>query len=213
MKIKVKICGITDPAALHAAAQAGARYAGFVFYPPSPRYLSLESAHDLVRQAPTTLQTVGLFVDPNDAMLERVLARVPLGMIQLHGQETPARVAAIKSRFHLPIIKAIPVATAADVNAAYDYLSVADILLFDAKAPPEARQPGGNALAFDWRLLADQSWPKPWLLAGGLTVDNVAEAVQISRARGIDVSSGVEDRPGHKDPAKIKALMAAIATI
>jgi len=213
MTIEVKICGLTTADAVAAAAGAGARYVGFVFFPPSPRHLDPDRAAALAAQVPDGIVKVGLFVDPDDATLDRTLARVPLDMIQIHGSETPRRAAAIRARAERPVMKSIAVATAADLTSVAPYLPCVDRLLFDAKAPAGAGPPGGNARAFDWRLLAGRNWPLPWMLAGGLTADNLADAVKISAARAVDVSSGVEDRPGHKDPNRIAAFMAAAARL
>ncbi len=209
MAVQVKICGCASPDAVAAAAAAGAAYVGFVFYPPSPRSVSTERAATLARLVPERVKRVALFVDPEDELLRLVAARVPLDLVQLHGRETPSRVAAIKAMTGLQAMKAIKVAAAADVAAAGDYLDCADMLLFDAKVP-ETRPgalPGGNAASFDWRLLAGRTWPRPWMLSGGLNAANLAEAVGVSGARIVDVSSGVESRPGVKDPDKIRALL------
>lgn len=206
---QVKICGITRPADLAAVAEAGARYAGFVFFPKSPRNLSVEAAAALATGAPLGVARVGLFVNPDDAALDAVLDRVPLDILQLHGAETPARVAEVKARTGLPVMKAVGIAQPADLNALWDYGLVADLLLVDAKAPPDAALPGGNGLSFDWRLLAGRRMLKPWMLAGGLTPANVAEAVRLTGAPGVDVSSGVESAPGAKDPDLIRAFVAA----
>lgn len=210
MAIDVKICGLNEPVGLAAAIEGGARWVGFVFFPRSPRNVSVELAADLVRQVPTAVRTVALLVDPDDRALESVLASVPADLIQLHGRETPERVASIRSRFSVPVMKAIRIGTAADLDAAAAYETVADRLLFDAK-PPETpgALPGGNGVAFDWTLLAGRSWSKPWMLSGGLTSGTVAEAVRKTGTAAVDVSSGVEDRPGHKDPALIKAFLNA----
>ena len=206
---QVKICGITRPADLSAVAEAGARYAGFVFFPPSPRHLAVETAAALAIEAPAGVARVGLFVNPEDAALDAVLDRVPLDIIQLHGAETPARVAEVKARTGLPVMKAVGIAAPADLDALWDYGLVADLLLVDAKAPPGADLPGGNGLSFDWRLLAGRRMLKPWMLAGGLNPDNVAEAVRLTGAPMVDVSSGVESAPGVKDAALIRAFAAA----
>ena len=206
---QVKICGITRPADLSAVAEAGARYAGFVFFPPSPRHLAVETAAALAIEAPAGVARVGLFVNPEDAALDAVLDRVPLDIIQLHGAETPARVAEVKARTGLPVMKAVGIAAPADLDALWDYGLVADLLLVDAKAPPGADLPGGNGLSFDWRLLAGRRMLKPWMLAGGLNPDNVAEAVRLTGAPMVDVSSGVESAPGVKDAALIRAFVAA----
>lgn len=206
---QVKICGITRPADLAAVAEAGARYAGFVFFPRSPRHLSVEAAAALATEAPLGVARVGLFVNPDDATLDAVLERVPLDIIQLHGAETPARVAEVKARSGLPVMKAVGVAAPADLDALWDYGLAADLLLVDAKAPPDAALPGGNGLSFDWRLLAGRRLLKPWMLAGGLTPENVAEAVRLTGAPMVDVSSGVEAAPGQKDPVRIRDFVTA----
>lgn len=206
---QVKICGITRAEDLSAVAKAGARYAGFVFFPKSPRHLSLETAAALALEAPLGLARVGLFVNPDDAALDAVLDHVPLDIIQLHGSETPARVAEVKARTGLPVMKAVGIAVPADLDALWDYGLVADLLLIDAKAPPDAALPGGNGLAFDWALLAGRRMLKPWMLAGGLTPANVAEAVRLTGAPMVDVSSGVESAPGIKDAMLIRDFVAA----
>ena len=206
---QVKICGITRPADLSAGAEAGARYAGFVFFPKSPRNLSVGDAAALAAEAPPGVARVGLFVSPDDAALDAVLDRVPLDIIQLHGSETPARVAEVKARTGLPVMKAVGISVPSDLDALWDYGLVADLLLVDAKAPPDAALPGGNGLSFDWRLLAGRRLLKPWMLAGGLTPANVAEAVRLTGASVVDVSSGVEAAPGQKDPALIRDFVMA----
>lgn len=210
MTLEVKICGITSAGALAAAAEGGAALVGFVFYPRSPRHLTHEAAAALARTTPAHITRVGLVVDQDDDAIEALLAAVPLDMLQLHGSESPERAAAIRARFGKPVMKAIAVAGAADLAAADRYVAVVDRLLFDAKPPVSMTEalPGGNALAFDWRLLKGRDWPRPWMLAGGLGPENLGEAVMLSGARRVDVSSGVEDRPGVKSPAKIKALLA-----
>ena len=206
---QVKICGITRAADLAVAAGAGARYAGFVFFPKSPRHLTVEAAAALAAEAPLGVARVGLFVNPDDAALDAVLNRVPLDILQLHGAETPARVAEIKARSGLPVMKAVGVAGPGDLDALWNYGLVADLLLVDAKAPPGADLPGGNGLSFDWRLLAGRRMLRPWMLAGGLTPANVAEAARLTGAPVVDVSSGVESAPGTKDPTLIRAFVAA----
>ena len=207
--VRVKICGLRDPAHLAVAAEAGAAYAGFVFFPKSPRHLSLPEARALALEAPVGLAKVALVVNASDAELDAILAEVPIDMLQLHGAETPARVAEIRARFGLPVMKAVGVAEAADLDALPAYEEVADQILVDAKAPKGADLPGGNGLAFDWRLIAGREWARPWMLAGGLTPENVAEAVRLTGAWQVDVSSGVESAPGQKDPALIRAFIAA----
>ena len=211
MSIEVKICGVNAPAALAAAVEGGANYVGFVFYPRSPRYVTPAAAHALAAQAPPRMTKVGLAVDLDDAALAAILEAVPLDLWQLHGGESPARVGQIRARFGLPVMKALKIAGPEDLAAAEPYFRVADRLLFDAKPPQEMTEalPGGNALAFDWRLLAGKTWPLPWMLSGGLDSENLAEALRISGARAADVSSGVEDRPGLKNPDKIRAFLSA----
>jgi len=208
--IRTKICGITTPDALHAAATAGASYAGFVFFAKSPRNVSYDLAASLAVEAPLGLAKVALVVNPTDAELDALTAKVPLDMIQLHGGESPQRVTEVKSRTGLPVMKAVGVADASDLAAIDTYAEVADQLLIDAKPPKGADLPGGNGLSFDWQLLATHKyWTKPWMLAGGLTPDNVAEAVMRTGTKQVDVSSGVESAPGLKDHAKIAAFVAA----
>ncbi|WP_062560768.1 phosphoribosylanthranilate isomerase [Paracoccus aminovorans] len=208
MAVSVKICGLTEAAGLSAAVESGARYVGFVFFPKSPRHVSAEQAAALAVQVPLGIAKVGLFVNPDDAALTAVLDRVPLDLIQLHGEETPARVAEVRALTGLPVMKAVGVAEPADLDQLWDYGLVADMLLIDAKPPKGAELPGGNGLAFDWRLLAGRQILKPWLLAGGLTPDNVHEAIRLTRAPGVDVSSGVESAPGVKDPERIRRFAA-----
>lgn len=208
MSVRVKICGINDAEALRAAVTGGARYVGFVFHPRSPRAVTPPLAAELARMVPTGVRTVGLFVSPTDALLDDVIGQVPLDTLQLHDDDPPERLAAIRKRFALPVIKAFRVAEAADLDRVAGHAAVADTLLFDAKPPPGAALPGGNGVAFDWALLAGRTWPKPWMLSGGLDPDNLARAVAVTGATLVDVSSGVEDRPGHKDPARIRAFLA-----
>ena len=215
MTIETKICGINSTEALSATIEGGAELVGFNFYRKSPRFLTHEAAAALARTVPRPIIRVGLIVDFDNEAIASLLAAVPLDMLQLHGLEDPARVAAIRARFRKPVMKAIPIARAEDLAAADDYLAVADRLLFDAKPPASMKDalPGGNALSFDWRLLQGRQWSKPWMLSGGLTVENLADAVAISGARRVDLASGVEDRPGVKSPAKIKALLALAKTL
>jgi phosphoribosylanthranilate isomerase len=209
MAVAVKICGLTDPAALAAAVEGGASWLGFVFYPPSPRALSPEAAAGLAAHAPEGRTLVGVFVDPDDALLEEVLTRVPLHALQLHGAESPERVRAIKAQTGRLVIKALQVAKTGDLAPVASYAAVADILLFDARPPKEpGRLPGGNGLAFDWRLVQDLQPGRPWLLSGGLSADNLVAAVMLCRPPAVDVSSGVESRPGQKDPARIRRFLA-----
>jgi phosphoribosylanthranilate isomerase len=207
--VRVKICGLRTAADVEAVARAGAAYAGFVFFPKSPRHLTLPEARVAALAAPPGLAKVALTVDADDAALDAIVEAVPLDMLQLHGHETPDRVAEVRARYRLPVMKALGIADEGDLAAISDYIAVADQLLIDAKPPRDAMLPGGNGLAFDWRLLAGRRWPKPWMLAGGLTTANVAEAVRLTGARQVDVSSGVEHAPGVKDAALIAAFLAA----
>lgn len=210
MGIRVKICGINHPDAMGAAVEGGARYVGLVFYDRSPRFVPPETAAQLSRLVPTGVRVVGLFVDPDDLFLERIVSAVPLDMIQLHGGETPQRVADIRAAYNIEVMKAVKVAESADLDRAAAYEAVADRLLFDAKPPQGvAALPGGNGLSFDWTLLRGRDWSIPWMLSGGLNAGNLAEAVRETGAVAVDVSTGVEDRPGHKDPARIRAFLAA----
>ncbi|MBO9473488.1 phosphoribosylanthranilate isomerase [Shimia sp. R10_1] len=209
MTIRVKICGLKEPEHVVAAAEAGAAYVGFVFFEKSPRNVSLERARLLANSAPDSLTKVALTVNADDTFLENLLTAVPLDMLQLHGSESPERVAEVRSRFGLPVVKAIGIADAEDVAKIDTYGAVADQLLVDAKPPKNADLPGGNGLSFDWRLVNRADWPRPWMLAGGLTVDNVAEAIQMTGAQQLDLSSGVESAPGVKDVGMIQAFMKA----
>lgn len=209
MNVRVKICGLTEPRTLAAAVAAGAAYVGLVFFPKSPRHLEPDAARALAIGVPPGVAKVALVVDPDDAALERILRVVPIDMVQLHGAESPARVREIRARFGLPVMKAVGVAEAADLEAIATYEAVADQILVDARAPRGAALPGGNGLSFDWRLIAGRQWQKPWMLAGGLTPANVAEAIRLTGARQVDVSSGVESAPGVKDEALIRTFVAA----
>ncbi|MEM9900783.1 MAG: phosphoribosylanthranilate isomerase [Pseudomonadota bacterium] len=207
--IAIKVCGLTRVGDVAAVAAAGARYFGLMFFEKSPRHLSLDQACALALAAPPGLAKVAVTVDASDARLDEILAAVPLDLIQLHGGESPARVSAVRARTGLPVVKAVGVATAADLPRLADYETVADQVLVDAKPAPDADLPGGNGLAFDWRLLQGRRWAKPWMLAGGLRPENVAEAIRRTGARQVDLSSGVESAPGVKDPARIAAFAAA----
>ncbi|MEP6020858.1 MAG: phosphoribosylanthranilate isomerase [Paracoccaceae bacterium] len=207
--VSVKICGIRNPAHLDVLAKAGARYVGFVFFEKSPRFVTLDTARSLSLATPTGIAKVALVVNADDAQLDTLTSTVPLDMLQLHGGETPERVAEIKTRYGLPVMKAVGVADADDVAALDRYTKVADQILVDAKPPKTSELPGGNGLAFDWRLIAGRRWPVPWMLAGGLVPDNVGQAIKLTGARQIDVSTGVESAPGEKDPNLIKAFVEA----
>ena len=208
----VKICGISTPDTLEATIGAGADFVGFVFFEKSPRHIALETAAALGAQAAGRIRKVALSVDADDDALAQIVAALAPDMLQLHGAETPARVAAVKARFGLPVIKAIGVASAEDVAASRAYDDIADILLFDAKPAPGASVPGGAGVAFDWTLLRDIRAPN-WMLSGGLDPDNVAEALRLTQAPAVDVSSGVERARGVKDNAKIAAFAAAVRSL
>lgn len=207
--IRIKICGLRDRASVEAAAAAGAGYVGLNFFPKSPRYVSPAEAAALAADVPVGVAKVGLVVDADNDLLDRITDAVPLDMIQLHGHETPARVAEVKARYGLPVIKVVGVREAADLAEVEAQSRVADQILLDAKPPKGADLPGGNGLAFDWSLIAGRRWACPWMLAGGLTAANVAEAIARTGARQVDVSSGVESAPGVKDAAMIRAFIDA----
>ena len=207
--IRVKICGLKTPADVAAVAASGAAYAGFVFFAKSPRNLTIPAARELALAAPLGLAKVALVVDADDAFLDAITEAMPLDMLQLHGHESPDRVAEVRARYGLPVMKAVGVADEGDLAAVFDYSLVADQILVDAKPPKNADLPGGNGLSFDWRLVAQRRWLRPWMLAGGLTPDNVAEAIRLTNARQVDVSSGVESAPGIKDAGRISAFVKA----
>lgn len=212
--IRVKICGLRSADDISAAAKAGAAYVGFVFFPKSPRHVQIGQAAELAGLVPVGLCKVALTVNATDDELDAITAAVPLDMLQLHGKESPERVAEVKARYGLPVMKAIGVADATDLPQIDLYSAVADQLLIDAKPPRDAALPGGNGLAFDWRLLAGRKyWQRPWMLAGGLTPDNVAEAIRMTGASQVDVSSGVEEGPGQKSPELIRAFVEAATTL
>lgn len=208
-KAKVKICGLTDPAHAEDAVDLGANFVGAVFYDKSPRFVSFERAAEIFEFIPTKVARVGLFVDPDDALLAHAMNNIRLDYLQLHGNESAERVEQVRLEFGMPVIKAVSIASKADVEAAKAYDGVADMLMFDAKAPADATRPGGNGLAFDWALLKDTRWQSPWFLAGGLTPETVAQAIAASGAKMVDVSSGVESAPGVKDYDKMAAFIAA----
>lgn len=210
-EILVKICGINDPVAARAAAEAGADMVGFVFFPRSPRAVTPERAVELARELPAGITRVALLVDADDALIDAVAATGVIDLLQLHGRESPERVAAVRARTGLPVMKVLSVADRADVEAAKAYDGVADRIMFDARPPKDmaGALPGGNALSFDWHLLEGLDLATPWTLAGGLNAGNVAEAIRLTGVRSVDTSSGVEDRPGAKNPDKIRAFVAA----
>ncbi|MBC8269522.1 MAG: phosphoribosylanthranilate isomerase [Rhodospirillaceae bacterium] len=213
MPISVKICGLSTPAAVCAAIEGGASHVGFVFFAASPRAVTPDVMAALCMPVPAAITRVGLFVDASFDEIAAAVATGSLDMLQLHGNETPGMVAQIKESFKLPVMKAVAIASEDDIATARLYEITADRLLFDAKPPAGADRPGGNALSFDWRLIADQQWLLPWMLAGGLDVSNLAEALAISGASAVDVSSGVEDEPGVKNPEKIKQLLELANTL
>lgn len=209
MSLLVKICGLSTPETVDVALDAGADMVGFVFFPPSPRHLSLETGRDLGRQVKRRALKVALTVDADDATLDNIMDALSPDIFQLHGKESVARLRDIKQRFGRPVMKAVPVATAADLAVLPGYAAVADRILFDARAPKEATRPGGLGEPFDWHLLENLDLNLPYMVSGGLHADNVAEAVRVSRAGGADVSSGIESAPGVKDPEMIKAFIRA----
>ena len=208
-RIPVKICGLTQPDHVKWSVEAGARYLGFNFFEKSPRYADPQKAAALAVDVPPGVAKVALVVDADNALLDLITQTVPLDMLQLHGSETPDRVAEIRARFGLPVMKVLGIGTAEDLRQADAFAEIADQLLLDAKPPKGATLPGGNGVAFDWGLLAGRSWKCPWMLAGGLTPHNVAEAIQRTGARQVDVSSGVESAPGVKDATLIRAFLNA----
>ncbi len=212
MAVQVKICGIKSEEALEAAIESGADFVGFVFFPKSPRYVDPDAAGRLAARAGDRIRTVALLVDPSDAELDRILTTVAPDIIQLHGAETPERVAEIRIQAARPILKAVKVATAADILAASAF-PAADMFLFDAKPAKTASLPGGNGVPFDWPLLAQTPPDRPYMLSGGLTADNIAEAIRVTGAQAVDTSSGVERAPGEKDPAAIRRFIEAAKAV
>lgn len=211
VSVRAKFCGLSTAQDVNAAADAGAAYVGFVFFPKSPRNVSIETARDLALEVPVGIAKVALVVNPSDDDLRAILDIVPIDMIQLHGSESVDRVQQVRSQFGLPVMKAVGISDASDVAVARDYAKVSDQLLLDAKAPKDADLPGGNGHAFDWSLIRDEVWNVPWMLAGGLNPENVADSVSATGARQVDVSSGIESAPGVKDFANMTAFMQALA--
>ena len=205
--VSVKICGLATVDDVRACADAGANYMGLVFFEKSSRNIIIPAARELALAAPLGLAKVALVVNPSDAELDAITATVPLDMLQLHGRETPERVAEVKARYGLPVMKAVGIADGDDLPKLESYFGVADQILVDAKPPKGGELPGGNGLSFDWRLIAGRRWPCPWMLAGGLTPENVAEAVKMTGAKQVDVSSGVEDAPGQKNAELIQKFV------
>jgi phosphoribosylanthranilate isomerase len=210
MATQVKICGLRTEAALQAALAYGADYVGFVFFPPSPRHITPESARLLASKVCDRAKTVALTVDPDDALLERVVAVLAPDLLQLHGEETPVRVADVRRRTGKPVMKAVKVRASEDVaDAARRFKGSADLLLLDAPPPEGATRPGGNGAAFDWQAIAALDCGMPYMLSGGLTADNVATAIRVTGASIVDVSTGIERRPGEKDPDLIRRFLLA----
>jgi phosphoribosylanthranilate isomerase len=209
MSLLVKICGLSTPGTLEAALDAGADMVGFVFFEASPRHVGLGAARELGRIARGRATKVALTVDADDATFENIIETLQPAILQLHGQESVSRVRDIKQKFGLPVMKAIPVGSAADLASVAGYAAVADRVLFDARAPKHATRPGGLGVPFDWHLLGGMKLDVPFMLSGGLSIDNVAEAIAITRPDGVDVSSGVESAPGVKDPDLIRAFICA----
>jgi phosphoribosylanthranilate isomerase len=209
MSLIVKICGLATPEALDVALDEGADMVGFVFFPPSPRHISFEAARVLGEHVRGRAQKVALTVDADDAWFDAIVQSLRPDVLQLHGKERAARVTALKQRFGLPAMKAVPIAQKDDLALAANYIAVADRILFDARAPKDATRPGGLGKAFDWRLLKNLVLGVPFMLSGGLDAGNVAEALRVTKAPGVDVSSGVECAPGEKDPGKIRAFIRA----
>lgn len=209
MSLLVKICGLSKRETLETALDAGADMVGFVFFPPSPRHVSLETGRDLGRQVQRRALKVALTVDADDATLGNIMDALSPDIFQLHGKESVARLRDIKQKFGRPVMKAVPVATSADLAVLPGYAAVADRILFDARAPKDATRPGGLGAPFDWHLLENLDLKLPYMVSGGLHVDNVAEALRVTGAGGADVSSGVESAPGVKDPELIKAFIRA----
>ena len=211
--LSVKICGLSESEHVTAAVEAGAKYVGFVFFPNSPRNVSLEQARALALDVPAGVAKVALVVNADDAFLDQLTSTVPIDILQLHGQESPERVSEIKARYGLPVMKAVGVGDASDLPKLDAYGVVADQILVDTKPPKGGDRPGGNGETFDWTLIAGRRWPVPWMLAGGLTPDNVAEAVRVTGARQVDLSSAVETAPGQKDSGLIRGFLSATKAI
>jgi phosphoribosylanthranilate isomerase len=209
LDIQVKICGLTTPEAAVDVAEAGASYIGLVLFPPSPRFVDAERARQIADAVPPCVTRVALVVDPDDALVDEAVG-AGVDMLQLHGTEAPERVADLKNRTGLPVMKAIGIRDADDLAQIDRYVGVSDQLLIDTKPPKGATRPGGNAVPFDWTLIAGREWPLPWMLAGGLTIENVAEAIRVSGANQLDLSSAVESAPGVKDPDLVRAFMRAV---
>ena len=210
MDLTAKICGLRTPETLHVAIEAGADWVGFVFFPKSPRHVSMDEAKALAPLVAGRAKKVALLVDPSDGLMADVIAALQPDFLQLHGHETPERVSEIRQRFGVPLIKAVGIADQDDLTRAGAYESLVDWMLYDAKPPKQAVLPGGNGVSFDWTLLKEAGKQHHFMLSGGLDAGNVANALAITGAAGVDVSSGVESAPGIKDPERIKAFMTAV---
>ena len=212
MTVAAKICGIRDVATLECAIESGASAVGFVFYPRSPRSLTAAAAGELAAAAGSGITRIGVVVDPDDDLLDEILSVTPLDMLQLHGSESPERLAQIRERFQIAVMKAIKISKPADLSAADDYAATADKLMFDGKAPKlmAGAMPGGNRVTFDWRMLEGRTWPLPWILSGGLDPENIDDAITISGAREVDVSSGVENAPGEKNLDLVREFLSRV---
>ena len=210
--MEIKICGLTTPEAVATATNAGASHLGFIFYPPSPRAITASRAAEIARVAGRGPTKVAVFVNPSDAEISTVVDTLAPDLLQLHGAETPERVAELKQQFGVPVMKVVRISQARDIKVADAYEGLADLMLFDAKPPNDGKGmlPGGNGLTFDWALLANRTGKGTWFLSGGLDADNVVEAVRISGARAVDVSSGLETSPGEKSLTKITAFLDAV---
>lgn len=215
MTVNAKTCGLSTLDTLNAALDAKAEYVGFVFYPPSPRNVELEQVKQLSQAVDKRAKKVGVFVNPDDDFLTKAIKAADLDYVQLHGNEPIERVQYIQKRFNVKVIKAISIASVSDIARAHEYEKFADMLLFDAKPPVDLDDalPGGNGLEFDWKLISGKEWKIPWMLSGGLDATNVKEAIKISGAKIVDVSSGLEEEPGRKSIDKIKAFMEAVQDI
>ncbi|MBC6440801.1 MAG: phosphoribosylanthranilate isomerase [Rhodospirillales bacterium] len=213
MAIGVKICGLNDNEGLDAARRYGARMVGFNFFLKSPRFVDTEQVRPLAERVGPDVERVGVTVDPDDDLLSRIVPAAKLSIVQFHGNESPERVADVRERYRVRALKVIRISEAADLEPVAYYEHVADFIMFDTKPPKGATRPGGNAVAFDWRLLSGRSWRRPWLLSGGLNPDNLRQAVELTGATFADVASGVESAPGKKDPAMIRAFMDEAAAL
>ena len=213
MKISIKICGISSIEILRKLENLNIDYLGFIFYQKSKRYIDAKKAEEIAKSLNSKIKIIGVFVNPSDKYIENILNRVPLSGIQLHGKETPNRIEEIKKQTNLLTIKAIPIKSKEDMIIAHDYENICDMLLFDGKTQNSKLPPGGNAIKFDWELLNSESWKCPWFLSGGLNVNNIKEAIKMSNAKYIDVSSGVESKPGIKNSDLLEKFVSKIAEI